>query len=71
MVRESLNVAFSLIWGVVNSAKKNSLFEEIASDYKLLKKRKIWLFQQLENYFAYLSGQSILSNMLQDIPAGP
>lgn len=71
MVRESLNVAFSLIGGVVNSAKKNSLFEEIASDRKLLKKRKIWLFQQLENYFTYLWSQSILSNMLQDIPAGP
>lgn len=71
MVRESLNVAFSLIWGVVSSAKKNSLFEEIASDCKLLKKRKIWLFQKLENYFTYLSGQSILSNMLQDIQASP
>jgi hypothetical protein len=43
MVKESLNVAFSLIWGwgVVNSAKKNSLFEEISSDCKLLKKIKI------------------------------
>lgn len=41
MVRKILNVTFSLIWGVVNSVKKNSLFGETASDFMLLKKRKI------------------------------